>query len=279
MNEHHLRRTIQVSRFQTGPGFVNRAGAIAEKQGHHPDLLLSWGKVEVTVYTHKIDGLTESDFILAAKIDRVFRIQIKHKENTHMLGVGQKFPAFELDATVSTESEKRVSERSPTKTYKGKWKVYFFWPKDFTFVCPTEIAAFGKLNGEFRDRDAQVLGGSTDSEFVHLAWRAGPPDLKDLPFPMLADIKRELCAALGILDPKAGVAQRATFVVDPEGIIRFVSVNDLSVGRNPQEVLRVHRRSADRRTLPLQLAEGRTGPDGLTLCSKSTIRSRSTPAI
>jgi peroxiredoxin (alkyl hydroperoxide reductase subunit C) len=123
--------------------------------------------------------------------------------------------------------------------FPGKWKVYFFWPKDFTFVCPTEIAAFGKLNQEFQDRDAQVLGGSTDSEFVHLAWRQSHPDLRNLPFPMLADIKRELCAALGILDPTEGVAQRATFIVDPENAIRFVAVNDLSVGRNPQEVLRV----------------------------------------
>ena len=106
-------------------------------------------------------------------------------------------------------------------------------------MCPTEIAAFGKLDRDFKDRDAQVIGGSTDSEFVHLAWRQNHPDLKNLPFPMLADIKRELCASLGILDPKEGVAQRATFVVDPDGVIRFVSVNDLSVGRNPQEVLRV----------------------------------------
>jgi len=155
-----------------------------------------------------------------------------------MLGVGHKFPEFELDATVSTD-QKTAFKKITNKDYKGKWKVYFFWPKDFTFVCPTEIAAFGQLNGEFADRDTQVLGGSTDSEFVHLAWRRDHADLKDLPFPMLADIKHELCLALGILDPKAGVAQRATFVVDPEGIIRFVSVNDLSVGRNPHEVIRV----------------------------------------
>jgi peroxiredoxin (alkyl hydroperoxide reductase subunit C) len=155
-----------------------------------------------------------------------------------MLGVGQPFPDFELDATVSTDL-KHAFKKITNKDYKGKWKVYFFWPKDFTFVCPTEIAAFGKLNGDFLDRDAQILGGSTDSEFVHLAWRTHHDDLRDLPFPMLADIKHELTTALGILDPKAGVAQRATFVVDPEGIIRFVSVNDLSVGRNPQEVLRV----------------------------------------
>jgi peroxiredoxin (alkyl hydroperoxide reductase subunit C) len=155
-----------------------------------------------------------------------------------MLGVGNKFPSFELQATVSLEKGKAFATITD-QTYTDKWKIYFFWPKDFTFVCPTEIAAFAKLNREFADRDAQVLGGSTDSEFVHHAWRREHPDLKDLPFPMLADVKRELCAALGILDPKEGVAQRATYVVDPENVIRFVSVNDLSVGRNPQEVLRV----------------------------------------
>lgn len=155
-----------------------------------------------------------------------------------MLGVGSKFPAFSLQATVSIERGKAFQTISENE-YSGKWKVYFFWPKDFTFVCPTEIAAFGKLHREFQDRDTQVLGGSTDSEFVHLAWRQHHPDLKDLPFPMLADVKRDLCHHLGILDPAEGVAQRATFVVDPHNIIRFVSVNDLSVGRNPREVLRV----------------------------------------
>ena len=95
------------------------------------------------------------------------------------------------------------------------------------------------MNGEFADRDAQVLGGSTDSQFVHRAWRLDHNELRDLPFPMLADVKQELSSALGILDRDAGVCQRATFIVDPDGVIRFVSVNDLSVGRNPEEVLRV----------------------------------------
>ena len=155
-----------------------------------------------------------------------------------MLGVGEKFPDFKVTATVSLEKGKEFKEIT-NEDYPGKWKVYFFWPKDFTFVCPTEIAAFGKLNKEFQERDAQILGGSTDSEFVHHAWRTHHEDLKNLPFPMLADVKRELTRQLGIIDENAGVAQRATFVVDPEGVIRFVYVTDLSVGRNPQEVLRV----------------------------------------
>ena len=155
-----------------------------------------------------------------------------------MLGVGEKFPAYVLKATVSTDP-KQAFRSITDEDYAGKWKVYFFWPKDFTFVCPTEIAAFGKLNSEFEDRDAVLLGGSIDSEFVHLAWRQHHADLKDLPFPMLADIKRDLTGQLGIIDEREGVAQRATYIVDAEGIIRFAYVTDLSVGRNPQEVLRV----------------------------------------
>ena len=155
-----------------------------------------------------------------------------------MLTIGDKFPAFDLQAVVSIDPAKAFT-RISGESDKGKWKIVFFWPKDFTFVCPTEIAAFGKLAGDFADRDAVVYGVSTDSEFVHLAWRQNHADLKALPIPMLADIKRELSAALGVLDKNEGVAMRATFVVDPEGIIRFVSVNDLNVGRNPAEVLRV----------------------------------------
>jgi len=155
-----------------------------------------------------------------------------------MLTIGDKFPSYQVKGVVSNDPAKAfidVTDRS----YEGKWKVLFFWPKDFTFVCPTEIAAFGRIERDFADRDAQVLGISTDSEYVHLAWRQNHADLKDLPFPMLADIKREISTAAGVLDKNEGVALRATFIVDPQGVIRFVSVNDLSVGRNPQEVLRV----------------------------------------
>ncbi len=155
-----------------------------------------------------------------------------------MLTIGDKFPSFNLKGVVSTDAA-TAFETFTDKSAKGKWQMIFFWPKDFTFVCPTEIAAFGKLNRDFNDRDTVIYGVSTDSEFVHLAWRQNHADLKNLPFTMLADIKRELSSELGILDKEEGVCLRATFLVDPEGIIRFVSVNDLSVGRNPQEVLRV----------------------------------------
>ena len=155
-----------------------------------------------------------------------------------MLTIGDQFPSFTAKAVVGLERGHEFATLSD-KSFEGKWKVYFFWPKDFTFVCPTEIAGFGQLEREFAARDAQVLGVSTDSEYVHLAWRNQHPDLKELPFPMIADITRGLSQALGVLDKREGVALRATFIVDPQGVIRFASVNDLSVGRNPGEVLRV----------------------------------------
>jgi peroxiredoxin (alkyl hydroperoxide reductase subunit C) len=155
-----------------------------------------------------------------------------------MLTVGDKFPNFKLNAAVSLEKGKEFQTISQD-TYKGKWQVIFFWPMDFTFICPTEIAEFGKHNKDFIDRDSQVLGVSTDTHFVHLAWRNNHPDLKNLPYPMLADTKRELSSALGVLHKEEGVALRATFIVDPEGGIRWVTVNDLSVGRNVEETLRV----------------------------------------
>ena len=155
-----------------------------------------------------------------------------------MLTVGDRFPEFALTA-VGNADPKTAFKDVTNASYAGKWLVVFFWPKDFTFVCPTEIIGFGDINGEFADRDAQLLGASTDSDFVHLAWRESREDLGKSPFPWLSDIKRELATSLGVLDKNAGVALRATFIVDPEGIIRWASVNDLSVGRNPAEVLRV----------------------------------------
>jgi peroxiredoxin (alkyl hydroperoxide reductase subunit C) len=159
-----------------------------------------------------------------------------------MLTIGDHFPAFDLTAVKGGPEGlnlKSAFTQITDKSDEGKWKLFFFWPKDFTFICPTEIVAFGKLAGDFADRDTVVYGASTDSEFVHLNWRIHHDELRGLTIPMLADVKRELCNALGILDKNAGVALRATFIVDPDGVIQFASVNGLDVGRNPQEVLRV----------------------------------------
>ena len=155
-----------------------------------------------------------------------------------MLTVGDTFPSFRLQAVVSRQRGQEFQEVTET-SHPGKWKVVFFWPMDFTFICPTEIAEFGRREADFRDRDAQVLGLSGDTQYVHMAWRRQHPALRDLPYPMLADTKRELSSALGILHKDEGVPLRATFIVDPEGVIRFASVNDLAVGRNVDEVLRV----------------------------------------
>jgi alkyl hydroperoxide reductase subunit AhpC len=159
-----------------------------------------------------------------------------------MLTVGDRFPNYSLKAVKPGAEGLNLSTAFTDITAAsnaGKWKLVFFWPKDFTFVCPTEIVAFGKLAREFADRDTVVYGVSIDSEFVHMNWRLNHADLRKLPIPMLADVKRELAAACGVLDKNEGVALRATFVVDPDGIIRYAAVNDLSVGRNPVEVLRV----------------------------------------
>ncbi|WP_433203714.1 peroxiredoxin [Nocardia sp. CA-107356] len=162
-----------------------------------------------------------------------------------LLTIGDQFPAYNLTAVIGGDLSK-VDAQQPddyftqitSDDHAGKWRIVFFWPKDFTFVCPTEIAAFGKLNEEFEDRDAQVLGASVDNEFVHFQWRAQHEDLATLPFPMLSDLKRELASATGVLNAD-GVADRATFIIDPNNEIQFVSVTAGSVGRNVDEVLRV----------------------------------------
>ena len=153
-----------------------------------------------------------------------------------MLTVGDKFPEFKLTANVSREKGKEFKDVT-SKDFRGKWMVFYSYPKDFTFVCPTEMVEFGKKTSDFADRDAVVVGGSTDNEFSHLAWRNNHAELADLPTP-LVHITPKFAEELGILHKEAGAALRATFIVDPEGTIRYVSVNDLSVGRNVNEVLR-----------------------------------------
>nr|WP_322785733.1 peroxiredoxin [Solitalea canadensis] len=157
-----------------------------------------------------------------------------------MLSVGSQFPEFKKQAVVSIEKGSEFFDiTSQDHINANQWMVMFWWPKDFTFVCPTEIAEFNNKFQDFRDRDAQLIGASTDSEFVHLAWRKNHDDLRNLKFPMLADTSKSLAEELGILEAEEKVAYRVTYIVDPHGTIRWVSLNDLSVGRNVVEVLRV----------------------------------------
>jgi peroxiredoxin (alkyl hydroperoxide reductase subunit C) len=160
-----------------------------------------------------------------------------------MLGIGDKLPDFTIGGVKPKfmqheEGGNSAFEDITQDSFSGKWKVIFFYPKDFTFVCPTEIVEFAKLNGEFADRDAVVLGGSTDNEFCKLAWRREHPDLAKLDQWSFADTTGKFAEALGVM-AKEGVALRATFIVDPHNVIQHVSVNGLNVGRNPKETLRI----------------------------------------
>jgi peroxiredoxin (alkyl hydroperoxide reductase subunit C) len=154
-----------------------------------------------------------------------------------MIVPGSKFPVFETAACVGVEPGKEFRTVS-SRDFPSKWLVLYTYPKDFTFVCPTEILEFDAKLREFAERSAVVLGGSTDNEFSHLAWRREHADLRTISHPLLF-MGPTLAQSLGILHPTAGVALRATFIVDPEGMVRFASANDLAVGRNVDEVLRV----------------------------------------
>lgn len=161
-----------------------------------------------------------------------------------MLGVGEKLPDFKVKGVkpgFNNHEEKGVSafEDLTQASFPGKWKVIFFYPKDFTFVCPTEIVEFAKLAKDFEDRDAVVLGGSTDNEHSKLGWRREHPDLNSLKIWQFGDNSGKFAKALGVLNEEEGVAYRATFVVDPDNTIQHVYVTNLNVGRNPQDTLRV----------------------------------------
>jgi len=155
-----------------------------------------------------------------------------------MLGLGSIFPEFEVKAVTKLDGTFDTITQSDHRKV-NKWMCMFWWPKDFTFVCPTEIAEFNRRAGDFADRDTVLYGASTDSEFVHAAWRNNHDDLRGLKFPMLADTSKSLAEELGILLEGEKVAYRVTYIADQEGIVRWVCANDLSVGRNVDEVLRV----------------------------------------
>ncbi len=148
--------------------------------------------------------------------------------------LGRPAPAFSEEALVERRFETIRSDE-----LRGRWVVLFFYPMDFTFVCPTEIAAFNRRLAEFAERNAVVLGASTDTVYSHLGWVGAKEELKDLRVPLIGDVRKTLARAFGVLDEERGVALRGTFVIDPEGLTRWVEVNDLAVGRSVDEVLRV----------------------------------------
>ena len=160
-----------------------------------------------------------------------------------MLGIGDTLPEFSVTGVkpgFNHHEENGVSafEEITEQSFDGKWKVIYFYPKDFTFVCPTEIAEFNRLAKEFEARDAVLMGGSTDNEFCKLAWRRDHKDLDKLAHWSFADTNGSLVDGLGVRED-SGVAYRATFIVDPHNVIQHVYVTALSVGRNPADTLRV----------------------------------------
>ncbi len=156
-----------------------------------------------------------------------------------MLSVGDKFPKFKKQAVVSLEPGKEFDTLTLDHVKNGKWSVFFWWPMDFTFVCPTEITSFNNHFEDFEKRGTNLFGASVDSEYVHLAWRNSDPGLKKLKFPMIADTSKSLSKKLGILEKEDKVAYRATYIIDPEGVIQHLSINGLNVGRNVAEVIRL----------------------------------------
>jgi lipoyl-dependent peroxiredoxin subunit C len=153
-----------------------------------------------------------------------------------VINPGSPFPHFITPACVSLEEGREFAQLS-SADFAGKWIVLYTYPKDFTFVCPTEIAEFERQRGAFEQRGAVLLGGSTDNEFSHLAWRKSEAMLRELSHPLLF-VSPSMVSSLGLLHP-AGVALRATIIADNKGVVRFASSQDLSAGRNVDEVLRV----------------------------------------
>lgn len=154
-----------------------------------------------------------------------------------LISIGAQFPEFNKKAILPGKQFGALSNNFANE--EGKWTVMFWWPQDFTLLCPTELVEFNANYNEFVNRNVTLIGASTDSEFVHLAWSQHQEGLGNLQYPMLADTSKSLAEELGILEAHDKVAYRATFIIDPSNTIRWVSVYDIPVGRSVVEVLRV----------------------------------------
>jgi peroxiredoxin (alkyl hydroperoxide reductase subunit C) len=153
--------------------------------------------------------------------------------------VGRPAPEFQAAAVLADGT---ISESFTLSQFQGKYVVVFFYPLDFTFVCPTELIAFSRRIEEFESRGVQVTGCSIDSQFTHLAWRNTPVDeggIGPVKYPLVADIKHAICRAYDVEFDAAGVAFRGSFLIDRDGIVRHQVVNDLPLGRNVDEMLRM----------------------------------------
>jgi peroxiredoxin (alkyl hydroperoxide reductase subunit C) len=174
--------------------------------------------------------------------------------------VGDKAPSFKSTALVGGDATKLTPENAfveiKNEDYKGKWVVLFFYPLDFTFVCPTEIEEFGKHYKEFTDHNCEVIAASTDSKFSHLAWRSSHPGLKELPFPMIADFTREVSRNFEILKEESGYALRGLYIIDPDGKIQYSVIHPENAGRNTSEVLRVLKALQSGKLTPCNWEEG-----------------------
>lgn len=165
-----------------------------------------------------------------------------------MIQVGQPAPQFQAEA-VSGDQFVNVK----LSDYRGKWVVLFFWPLDFTFVCPTEVTAFSKRLSEFNALGAEVLGASIDSKFTHLAWKE---KIGEIRYPMLSDITKEISSLYEVLREEEGISLRGLFIIDPDGVVRYQVVHDLSVGRNVDEVIRVLKALQTGELCPIDWEEG-----------------------
>lgn len=179
------------------------------------------------------------------------------------LRVGQTAPDFAATAVIDqTFKDIKLSD------YRGKYVILFFYPLDFTFVCPTEIIAFSDRHDEFKTLGTEILGISVDSEFAHLTWIQTPRQqggIGDLNYPLISDLKKEISAAYNVLDPDASVALRGLFIIDQEGVIQHATINNLSFGRSVDETLRVLQALQHVQSHPNEVCPAGWQPGGLTL--------------
>lgn len=167
-----------------------------------------------------------------------------------MIFIGKKAPEFTLEAYQAEQGFKKISSAD----FYGKWIILFFYPRDFTFICPTELREFAKHEIDFKKENAVILAASTDSAHAHKAWFE--KDLPEVKYPVLADTAHTLSRDYGVLVEETGEALRGTFIINPEGILKYIAVSDLSVGRSVTETLRVLKALKTGKLCPAEWHEG-----------------------